>query len=86
MVNFAHCSWPYSASVKLQVCSTDDPKVLSVSSTSIVNIPPPAPQCEVINTCTSVPCLAVPSDSPDVEEERKLRIELKNSEEEQLSV
>jgi hypothetical protein len=78
-----------SAPVKLQVCSTDDPKVLSVSSTSIVNIPPPAPQCEVktiINTCTSVPCLAVPSDSPDVEEERKLRIELKNSEEEQLSV
>ena len=35
----------------------------------------------IINTCTSVPCLAVPPDRPDVEEERKLRIELKNSEE-----
>ena len=72
-----------SAPVKLQVCSTDAPKVLSVSSTSIVNISPRAPQCEVNATIinASVPRLAVPPDRPDAEEERKLRIELKNSEE-----
>jgi hypothetical protein len=55
-----------SAPVKLQVCNTDAPKVLSVSSTSVVNVSPRAPQCEVNTTLMTTSIISVSNIPPQV--------------------